>query len=357
MEEVASAPGTDAGLAAPQQPAASDAAPAAAPSPAPQQRSRIPSFAEAFPGPTRADAVSEQRTGDAPTGTPESGERAQPDPKTGDQPRGSAQPGAADASKPGDAPATDPPTASETTPAEKKSRGQAAHDRHEQEKAQLRAQLNELLAEREERQRQDGEQATREQASRQAYLQAVGSDEEYDRRTRIANQMFGASYDGPRLTQEEADELARWTTTREFRRYFEQDADARATQRIQAQERMFALGIVERAKSLAALPAVDPEIIKGSDDFAVIGQHLHAAGAASRDAEISAMREQHAAQVKELQDAITRLQADITDARSAAAARPPVPTGGRTGTGRSGSPFDPKAPASDNWRRVFGAGD
>lgn len=338
MEQIETAAGSAAVAASPPQSAAPDAAPVSGPAPeqpAPKANApKIPTWEEAFK-PKEPQLTAAVKDAAASTSAPQPAPEAKP--ATAEQPAatdGEPVPASDDAAtvKPDGQPGTDRP------------RREGAREKAEREKAELTAEVNRVIAERDALKAAEDERRAADATQRAGYEEAIGSDAEFERLTYLNNT-------GQALDAQQWDNLQRWTTTRNFRRYFERDATAQAekvleerlaaaSRQINAQDLAFRQGIADRAQRLSQLDGADPATITGSDDFEVIGRHLHAAGAASRDAE-----------VKELKDTLSQRDARIRELETIAATRQPIPAGGRSGTGR-GTVFDPKASAADNWERA-----
>lgn len=342
MEQIETAAGSTAVAEAPPRSAAPDAASSSDPTPAQQSPSgatpKIPSWDEAF-------APREKQPPAAVKGEGASASASQPAPEA-----------KADAASESAATTEEPAPASERDAAAVKSDGQPGTDRPrresnreraEREKQELTDQINQVIAERDALQKADQDRIAAESVQRAGYDEAIGPDAEFERLTYLNNTL-------QTLTADEYDKLTRWTTTRNYRRYFEQDAESKAntelekrvetaSRKINAQDQAFRQGIADRASRLATLAGVDAGVFSGpnaSDDFEVIGRHLHAAGAASRDAE-----------VKELKDTLSQRDARIRELETVATTRRPIPAGGASGTGKTAA-FDPKASAADNWERA-----
>lgn len=329
MEQIQTAASDAPEVVTPAQPAAAGESPASSPAPAPSAtRPRIPTFEEAFYAPAAAVKDAAADTTPAPEPTPKAEPTPDPQPAATDGP--AAEP-SAEPVKSDDAPTSDPP------------RRQSARERNEQEKAELRDEVNRVIAERDALKAQDDQRTQAEQTQRAAYVESVGDDAEYERLSALSN--LGQLTDGDQIRT-----LERWTYNRlhskPIREHYQAQAEKALEERVtlaarnlDAQDRAFRQGIADRAARLASLPGVDPKIVTGSDDFEVIGRHLNAGGAASRDAEVNELKAQnlrHEARIKELE--------------TASVARHPIPAGGRSGNGVAASSFDARRSAADNGR-------
>jgi len=204
----------------------------------------------------------------------------------------------------------------------------------------------------------EAEQRTR--ADQAAFKEAFGDDAEYERRTRIANRMFDPNYIGPTLTNDEAAELARWTTTRDHAeplkaRYLTEarqiaeraNEDARAT--VERAGQQFQQYIAAETISRAERYGLDPEVIKTAEYGGLLD---HAVAVTEKR-----LTDKHAAEIKERDDKISQLEADLRAAETAGLAdRTELLPGGNSADVRvtARRVFDPKAPLDQAWDAAFG---
>lgn len=236
--------------------------------------------------------------------------------------------------------------------ADEPGRRQSARERDAAEKADLQAAVAAALAERDAAQavaaQAAAEKAAREaaaQAAAERYAKLIGPEDEYRRRARISNRMFDENYDGPKLTVEEAAELARWETVRELREPFVQEADQTAAawvdEQINGQRQTWARQALAVADEIGL-----PRAALREPDLGVLLKAT-ATNTAAR------IRE---AEVKPLQEQISQLEGTIKglETKAVHAARTPV-IGGRSDGSlppADGAGWDPSLPWSGNFGRT-----
>lgn len=249
-----------------------------------------------------------------------------------DPSRGSA-PESPDASKPDGEPvvATDAPP-----DPDKPSRGQSAHDKHEAEKADLKAMVDQAIAERDAA-RQEAERVKTEQAAATAaYDEAIGPEDEYQRLTQLNNL-------GHQLNAEDYEKLARWTQTRIYRQPFERDGLAAGAEYAKGEITRFRSQVAAEVAEAYSLPGVDVAYLKSEGHYGKQLRHAYEAGAKA------------AAQPRD--ERISQLEADLKVARTqaSAAVRTPAMAGVSGEPAHTSRPvFDPKRPIGENFELGFG---
>ena len=197
-------------------------------------------------------------------------------------------------------------------------------------------------------------------AGQAAFTEAFGDDAEYDRRTRIANRMFDAQYTGPQLTNDEALELARWTTNREHADPIRQKALAeartiveRTTQQardqIQQAGRQWQEYIAAETISRVDKYGLSPDVVQRAQYGELIDHAV--------DVTTKRLSEQHAAEIAARDATISGLEADLVAAQTAALGYRSEPErGGNSADVRvtSRRVFDSKAPLDQQWDAAFG---
>ena len=258
-------------------------------------------------------------------------------------------------------------TTAEGQPEKKPSRTARIHAEWEAKVQAVETERQEIAARAEALQRQldeaTGKVSESEQARRanDAAFQAIHGDEaEFQRRTRIANQMFDPNYTGPQLTNDEALELARWTVTREHAeplrnlylgeaRQMVERANEDARQRVLEAGQQFQQYIAAETISRAERYGLDPEVIKSAEYGGLID---HAVAVTTKR-----LTERHTTELRERDDKISQLEADLRAAEHAGLAdRTELLPGGNSADVRvtARSVFDPKAPLDRQWDAAFG---
>lgn len=222
----------------------------------------------------------------------------------------------------------------------------------------LQAQLDDLRRQLDDATGRVSEDEQRRRATQAAFVEAFGDDAEYERLRRINDT---SHVTGTYLTNEEAEQLARWTTTRTHadplqRRYL---AEARqmvertneeAAKRIRDAGEQFQQYLVAQTAPRAEKYGLDPEVIRTAEYGALID---HAVEVTTRR-----LSEQHAAALKERDDTISGLEADLRAAETAglANATEPLP-GGNSADVRVTAQrvFNPRLPLDQQWDAAFGS--
>lgn len=200
----------------------------------------------------------------------------------------------------------------------------------------------------------------RRQADQAAFRDAFGDDAEYERRTRIANRMFDPNYTGPTLTNDEATELARWTTTRDHAeplkerylgeaRQLVERTNEDARRMVQQAGAQFQQYIAAETISRVERYGLDPEVVKSAEYGALLD---HVAAVTTKR-----LTDAHAAELKARDDTISGLEADLRAAETAGLADRTEPLrGGNSADVRvtARRVFDPKAPLDQAWDAAFG---
>lgn len=199
----------------------------------------------------------------------------------------------------------------------------------------------------------------RRRADTAAFLAAFGDDAEYERRTRIANRMFDPNYTGPTLTNEEAAELARWTTTRDHAeplkerylgeaRQLVERANEDAREMVKRAGKQFQEYIAAETISRVEKHGLDPEVV-GTAEYGALLDHA---------VEVTTKRltEKHAAELQAERDKVSQLEADLRAAETAGLADRTAPLpGGNSADVRvtARRVFDPKLPLDQQWDAAF----
>jgi hypothetical protein len=295
---------------------------------------------------------------DAPPGGSGAAVEAPPSKPEGDDPKDAPTEGdpAERPSKPEGEPAPTPDDAPK--PDDTPSRRASKREEAEAEQARLRALVDEAVAAQRKAEAEAATAKAKADAAEQASATArarraelIGPEAEYQRRTRIANRMFDASYTGPTLTNEEAAELARWTYAREVSEPLDlaaqQDAAAWVDEQISGQRRVWG----EQALAVAdeiGLPRAELGKPENRDLGALLKVTAAAVEARIRAAEVAPLQEQ----ISQLEGTVKGLEA-----KAVHSVRTPV-QGGRSDGGlaqQAGAGWDPSLPWDVNFGRAFSA--
>lgn len=231
---------------------------------------------------------------------------------------------------------------------------------HETTVSQLRQQTEAMQRQLDEATGKVSEAEQRTRADQAAFVSAFGDDAEYERRTRIANRMFDPNYTGPTLTNDEATELARWTTARDHTEPLRQAYLGEARQQIerangeaQAEYKKLRDGltnyVITQTNLVAQMHGLDPKVV-GTAEYGEIINHAVAVTT-------KRLTETHAAELQAERDKNSQLEADLRAAETAGLAdRTELLPGGNSADVRA-TPrrvFNPKAPLDQQWDAAFG---
>lgn len=256
-------------------------------------------------------------------------------------------------------------TAEGQPPAEKKlSRTARIHAEWEAKVQQVEAEKQEATARAEALQQQldeasgkvsEAEQQRR--ATQAAFTEAFGDDAEYERLRRINDT---SHVTGTYLSNEDAEKLARWTTTRTHAEPLQQryladarqiveraNEDARAT--VERAGQQFQQYIAAETISRVERHGLDPEVVKTAEYGGLLD---HAVAVTEKR-----LTDKHTAEIKDRDDKISQLEADLRAAEHAGLAdRTELLPGGNSADVRvtARRVFDPKAPLDQAWDAAFG---
>lgn len=270
----------------------------------------------------------------------------------------------ADADDEGEEHAEAATTAEGQPPPEKKpSRTARIHAEWEAKVQQIEAEKQEIAARAETLQKQldeatgkVSEAEQKRQADTAAFLEAYGDDAEYERLRRINDT---SHVTGAYLSNEDAEKLARWTTTRThadpLRQRFLMEArqvaeraneDARAT--VERAGQQFQQYIAAETISRVEKYGLDPETVKSAEYGALLDHAV--------DVTTKRLKEAHAAELAERDERISGLEADLRAAETAGLADRTAPLpGGNSADVRvtARRVFDPKLPLDQQWDAAF----
>lgn len=253
------------------------------------------------------------------------------------------------------APATEPSKPEDAaTPEAQPSRRQAARAEAEQtiqaQQAQIEQAVADALKARDEAEAAKAALAARERADQEAVARLAdlrGDDAEYNRRLAISARMFDPMYTGPKLTDEEATDLAKWAAIRELQQPFEHSAQRSAAAWVDGEIDKQRNTWVTQAMSVADEIGL-PRAELGKRENANLGVLLKLTATTVE----TRIRE---AEVKPLQDKVSQLEATVRtkDDQLVHAQRSPV-IGGRSDGGvvpGTGSGWDPALGWDANFNR------
>lgn len=265
----------------------------------------------ADPDPAATDSIADPSRGSAPEQTPP------------------------DASKPDGQPASTDATPDPENPT---TRGQSAHEKHEADKAKLRALVDAAIKERDDAVAEADRVKAEQAKANAAYDDAIGPEAEYQRLSQLNN--LGETRE---FTAEDWTNLSRWTQTRIFRQPFERDGLAAGAEYAKAEITRFQSQVAAEVSEAYGLPGVDVAYLKSEGHYGKQLRHAYEAGAKAA----STPRDER----------ISQLEADLKVARTqaSAAVRTPAMAGVSGEPSHNSRPvFDPKRSVSDNFELGFG---
>lgn len=209
---------------------------------------------------------------------------------------------------------------------------------------QVKSLMAEIAAEREAQQKAEADKAAAEQAVQADVERLIGKPGEMAAllQKRAESMRPGStvqfSYeDEDRLTELTNGTLLYAPLQARARAEAQQERDA-AVQAAEGRINAVVETLSAQIRGVADLPGIDAAILNDEADLGKVLRHAHAAGAASRDAEVA------------------DLQARLLEARGRAfASQPPLPAGGVSAGGRHGLSYDPNKSPQSNLEDIFGA--
>lgn len=219
-----------------------------------------------------------------------------------------------------------------------KTRGQLANERHEADKADLRAQIDAAIKERDDA--AAALQATKdaEAKSRAEYARLLGPDAEFERLQRLNSKWDPYSTDPDPLTHDERANLNQWTVRRELREPFIEDGVQQGQQLAQQILGAKQAEWLEGFTTVAAELQFDPSTARDADPAGLI-RHAVERVTARLTADV----------IEPLRTQLSQTQAELTTATDRlGAAKPTLSLGGRSGADVPNTAYDPSLSIEKN---------